>query len=168
MMLFIFYVILEIPIKGKKFHISDCLQIVCAVVFGYFVNWTKSLLSGIVIESYLLKIVFTLISTVLIAVGTQVYVIGKILTQATEGLILAICDRWNLRFADVKNYMDITSVVLAAIISLIFTGKIIGIREGTVIAAFGVGRVVALLNKGFLQKMNTLCWGKDNPGKSEN
>lgn len=159
-LLFTFYVVLEIPIKGKSFKMIDFLQIITAVIFGCFVNWTKGFLSDVVIDSYFVAIIITLISTVLIAAGTQIYVIGKILTQATEGLILAICERWHLKFADVKNYMDILSVVVAALISFVFTGKIIGIREGTLIAALGVGRVVALLNKGFKQKLEALCWNE--------
>ncbi|NLO85174.1 MAG: hypothetical protein GX096_07090 [Clostridiales bacterium] len=155
---FAVYILIEIAIKGKSFKSFDLLQFACAVLFGYFVNWTKALLSGIVVDHYLLQLLSILISTVLIALGTTLYVSAHIVPQAPEGLILAICERWNQEFATVKLWFDITSVVLSALISLVFMHGIIGIREGTLIMAVLVGVVVKLLTKtGFKARVERFC-----------
>ncbi len=147
MLLYITYVILEIPIKGKDFRAADLLQIPVAILFGFFVNWTKSRLSVIVCGSYLQQIICTLFSIVLIAAGTTIYVISGLVYQAPEGLILAICGRWHKKFGTVKAGFDITIVVIAFLVGLLFTGKVIGIREGTLLAALGVGLCVNLFGK---------------------
>lgn len=147
MILYVVYVLLEIPIKGKNFRAVDLLQIPVAVLFGFFVNWTKSLLSVIVCVSYLQRLLCTLLSIVLIAAGTTIYVIPKLVYQAPEGLIMAICGRWNKKFGTVKAGFDITVVVAAFLAGLIFAGRIIGIREGTLLAAFGVGFCVNVFGR---------------------
>ena len=61
--------------------------------------------------------------------------------------------------ANVKNGFDITSISLAALISLVCTGGIVGLREGTVLAALGVGRVLALLEKYQGKTLRTMVYG---------
>ena len=57
-----------------------------------------------------------------------------------------ISKKLSWKLANVKNVFDICSITLAASVSLLVTGEIIGLREGTVIMALGVGRVLALIN----------------------
>ena len=147
MLLYLVYVLLEIPIKGKSFRAADLLQIPVAVLFGLLVNWARSLTQVIVCSNYLQQILCTLVSIVLIAAGTVIYVIPELVCQAPEGLILSICSRWNLAFSTVKTGFDITIVVLALLVGLAFSGSVIGIREGTLIAAVGVGFMTGIFNK---------------------
>ncbi len=155
--LYIVYVLIEIPIKGKNFKATDLLQIPVAILFGLFVNWTKTLVSGITCAFYWQSLLCTLISIVLIAAGTTIYVIPNLVYQAPEGLIMAICDRWHLKFGNVKTGFDVTIVVIAFIVSLIFTHSIIGIREGTLIAAIGVGLCVGFLSKNLKPALTAWC-----------
>jgi uncharacterized membrane protein YczE len=43
--------------------------------------------------------------------------------------------------------VDITCVIITCATGLIFSGKIIGIGIGTLMAMIGVGRVIAVFNK---------------------
>ncbi|MBE5917938.1 MAG: hypothetical protein E7273_14000 [Pseudobutyrivibrio ruminis] len=166
MALFAVYILIEVAIKGKQFRMWDFLQFICAVIFGYFINWTKSQISIFSVENYAVKVLITLLSAFLIALGTQVYVSAHIVPQATEGLILAICDKWSLSFAVVKEWFDVISVILAAIISLIFTGTIIGIREGTLIIALLVGVIVGFLARHFTGWLEKKVFGTEPiPGR---
>lgn len=157
MCLYIVYVLLEIPIKGKTFKLVDLLQIPVAILFGFFVNWTKQLVSGLVCQYYWQSIVCVVLSVILIAAGTTIYVVPQIALQAPEGLILAICKRWNVKFGNVKMGFDITIVVISFFVGIVFTGKVIGIREGTLIAAVGVGYVVGLFNKKLKPALTEWC-----------
>lgn len=158
MVLYCVYVLIEMFIKGKDFKAVDLVQIPVAIIFGTFVNFTKSYLTFLIPENYAVKILLTLLSAFLIALGTTIYVSANFVSQAPEGLILAIVQKYHLKFANVKNGMDITIVLLALIVSLIFAHKVIGIREGTFITALLVGRIIALIDpvrtivSGFVEK----------------
>lgn len=147
MILYVVYVFIEFLIKGKDFRKADLLQVPVAVLFGFFVNWTKGCLSGIICTNYLQQILCILISIVLIAAGTTTYVVPKLVYQAPEGLIMAICGRWHKKFGTVKTGFDITVVVLSFLAGVIFGGRVMGIREGTLLAAFGVGICVNFFGK---------------------
>ncbi len=56
----------------------------------------------------------------------------------------------------VKNCFDIVNVVLTCIIGLIFAHKIIDIGIGTLIAVLGVGRVIAIFQHLFYEKMEAV------------
>ncbi len=159
MAIFAVYIVIEMAVKGKHFRPFDLLQFVCAILFGYFVNWTKALISDIALSSYLMKLICTGISTFFIALGTTLYVSAKIVPQAPEGLIMAICDRWNGKFANVKLAFDVVSVSISAAVALVFTGSIIGIREGTLIMAVFVGVVVKILERRFRPMVESFCLG---------
>lgn len=161
MAMYIFYVLLEIPIKGSKFQKTDLLQIPVAILFGFLVNWTKALMSNMICSDYWQSLLCSIFSAVLIAIGTTMYIVPKAAIQAPEGLILAICERWHLKFSHVKTGFDLASVLLAAVGGLIFSGHIIGIREGTLIAAVGVGICVEISNRTLIPRLRDWCFQKE-------
>ncbi len=144
---FCVYVLVEVILLGKEFKIIQILQVPCAVMFGYFVSFTGSLITAWVPETYIEKFLMILLSTVMVAIGFKLYLHANLIPQAGDGLVNVLTEKTGKSQALIKNIFDICSVVLAIIVSLIFTGKIQGVREGTVIAALGVGRVLAILNK---------------------
>jgi uncharacterized protein len=158
--IFALYILIELAIKGRDFRSIDLLQFAVAVLFGYFVNWTKAMVAGVAVTSYAIRMLLTLASTCLIALGTTLYVSAGIVPQAPEGLILSICRRWGLRFSSVKEGFDVTSVAIAAAVSLAFERRIIGVREGTLVMAILVGVVVSFLGKGFRPRVERFCFGE--------
>lgn len=143
---FSFYVLLQIIILRKKFKWIQLLQVACAVIFGKFVTLTSSLIAGWTPQSYLEQLGMILLATVLIATGLKLYLLGDLVPQAADGLVQTISRKWGFKIANVKNIFDICSITVAASVSLLVKGQILGLREGTVIAALGVGRVLALWN----------------------
>lgn len=141
------YVLVEIILLKKSFPLIQILQVPCAVLFGYFVSFTGNLIEGWSAESYFAKLALVFISTVLVAIGFKMYLHAKLIPQAGDGLVNVITEKSGKPQATIKNIFDICSVVLAIAVSLIFTGAIQGVREGTLIAALGVGRVLAVLNR---------------------
>ena len=51
-------------------------------------------------------------------------------------------------FHNVKIAVDCFVVALGAILSLVFLGRLDGVREGTVIAAIVTGKILALMKRG--------------------
>ena len=61
-----------------------------------------------------------------------------------EGIMQVIADKLHLPLHTVKMCFDITVSLIALAISLAYFRQFHGIREGTVIAAFGVGKILSL------------------------
>lgn len=88
------------------------------------------------------------ISIVLIAVGISMYMGAKLVNMPTEGLASAIASKLpNKEFHQVKVMVDCASVSAGLLLSLIFLGGLQGIREGTVISAIVIGKVIPYANK---------------------
>lgn len=65
-----------------------------------------------------------------------------------EAFVKAVSDSANRNFGNVKIVFDISCVIVAVVLSLVFFDfKIVGTREGTVIAAYCTGMVVKLFSK---------------------
>lgn len=73
---------------------------------------------------------------------------AKVVTLAGEGAVLAICRVAPIPFPTAKVGFDVTLVVIACILSLVFLGRIVGVREGTVAAALLVGLTAKQVNRG--------------------
>ncbi len=70
-----------------------------------------------------------------------------VVVLAGEGVVLAICKVLPVKFGYMKVGFDVTLVVTACILSLVFTGRLQGVREGTVAAALLVGLIAKQFGK---------------------
>ena len=70
-----------------------------------------------------------------------------VVVLAGEGAVLAICKVLPVKFGYMKVGFDVTLVVTACILSLVFTGRLQGVREGTVAAALMVGLIAKQFGK---------------------
>ena len=74
-------------------------------------------------------------------------VTAKVVTLPGEGMALALCQLIPIKFGYVKIMVDVSLVVIAAALSLIFLHGLQGVREGTVAAAVFVGMLAKQLNR---------------------
>lgn len=81
------------------------------------------------------------------AVGVSLEVKAGVVVLAGEGVVLAVCKIFPVKFGFMKVGFDVTLVVIACILSLVFTGHLQGVREGTVAAALLVGMIAKQLGK---------------------
>jgi uncharacterized membrane protein YczE len=150
------YVLLQLAILRKEFHPSGFLQIGVAVVFGVFLSLTNRILPFPPPEAYWIRILLMLASVVIIALGILLYLRAELLPQPAEGLRLAIQKKKGWKLHNIKIGFDCVVVAIAAIISLIAFHKIIGLREGTLIAMLGVGKVMGFLSPRLSTKINAI------------
>ena len=83
----------------------------------------------------------------LVAVGVSLEVKAGVVVLAGEGVVLAICRVLPVKFGYMKVGFDVTLVVIACILSVVFTGHLQGVREGTVAAAVMVGLIAKQLGR---------------------
>lgn len=137
------FLLAQILILRRNFKLVQLLQIPLSFVFGYFTDFGVWLVKGLPNDIYIIKLVLLLISIVIIGFGVALGVIANAILNSPEALMKVISDKTKKEFGTIKVIFDVSWVSLAVILSLIFfNGKLVGIREGTVISAILIGFVV--------------------------
>ncbi len=146
----IFMVLLQIVLLRKEYKIINLLQLPVGILFGLFLTFCCNLTVYIPEPSnFLIKLIMTLISTVLVALGVFLYVPAGFIPLAPEGAMLAISKITKVRFANVKLISDITMVVISLVTCLIAIGELGSVGIGTVLAALLVGNEVKVFARFF-------------------
>lgn len=143
------FILVQIILLRKDFKWINITQILFSTIFGYFVNFTNSILGDFAIPTYVGKLLMLLISMTLIALGISLYISANLVNMPMEGMVAAVNKTIlkKLSFADVKVIMDTVVVVISLSLSLIFLRKLVGIREGTVLCALLVGKIMKPIQK---------------------
>ncbi len=143
------YILLQIFIMIKDgFQIKNFLQILFTTVFGYFVSFSLEILYFIPIQkTYIYQLIFLGISILLVALGISLVIIPDLVPAAPEGLMIVICKKTKIEFSKVKTIFDSSTVFITICLSLIFFGEVVGIREGTIISALIIGKIVGIFMK---------------------
>lgn len=81
------------------------------------------------------------------------YVNSDFLPLPSEGVMLTFSKRTSIPFHICKIGFDCSVVVIAGLISLISEGRLIGVREGTIIAAVFVGIIIKPIAKKITKKL---------------
>lgn len=151
----IFLIVLQLIILRKNFKLEHILQIPVSIIFGYFIDLTMILLSGVNPEAYIMKIVYLLIGCLILGVGVYMEVLADVVMLPGESFVRAIVLTWKTNFGTTKICFDVSMSVIAAVLSFVFAGRLAGVREGTVIAALPVGFIARLIGEklAFLKDM---------------
>lgn len=145
---FSLYVLLQFLILGKKSRPSILIQLIVAFIFGFFTDFTGSLLKNIVFEPTYLRIALSLLGTAVLSLGLTMYIPMNLPPLPPEGLSSALDYKIkNLKFHQCKTAVDIGSVILSISLSLAFLNRLEGIGIGTIIAAVLVGQLMPVLKK---------------------
>ncbi|MCL2402209.1 MAG: DUF6198 family protein [Oscillospiraceae bacterium] len=145
---FCFFILIQLIILRKKFKPIRIAQIVASTMFGYFVDLARWIIGDFRIPTYFGQLAMLAISIVIIALGIILFVDAKISPLPLEGLILTIVQVVpKSKFHIIKMMLDSALVVTSIALSFIFLGSLVGIREGTIIAAICVGRVMPWIRK---------------------
>ena len=138
-----FYILVEVVILRRDFKPAMLLQIVASTIFGTLVSLATKLFTFLPApEMYIMRLVYLICSIPIVALGVMLYLTPQILPTPGEGLSIAISKKTGKSVANCKMITDCCLVVLSVIVSLIFFGKLVGVREGTVISALTVGFVM--------------------------
>ena len=136
-------VICQILLLRKNFQKIQLLQIPLSFLFGWFTDVAMLLAVRIPVNSYPMQLFMVVLGVAILAFGITLGVIANVVLNAGEGIVKALADVSGKEFGFVKVRFDVVCVILSLVISLVtFGGKIIGVREGTLIAAFLNGTMV--------------------------
>ena len=141
------FILLQILILRRQYHPIQLMQLPVAVFFGYLTDFGVWAVRGIRCDTYWQQWIVCLIGILLVAAGVSLEVKAGVVVLAGEGVVLAICKVLPVKFGYMKVGFDVTLVVTACILSLVFTGRLQGVREGTVAAALMVGLIAKQFGK---------------------
>ena len=141
------FILLQILILRKNYHPIQLMQLPVAFFFGYLTDFGVWAVQGISYDTYWQQWIICIIGIFLVAAGVSLEVKAGVVVLAGEGVVLAICKVLPVKFGYMKVGFDVTLVVVACLLSVVFTGQLQGVREGTVAAALLVGMLAKQLGK---------------------
>lgn len=150
--IFSIYIIIQFLILGKNVQPQRVLQLLCTALFGYFTDFTNFCVGKLLpnpllmdispVAIYFIRLGYLIVSMMLIALGILFYLTPNLISLPGEGIMQVIAEKAKIKLHIVKVMFDITVSIVALIISVVYFKQFHGIREGTVIAALGVGKIL--------------------------
>lgn len=149
-MMHLVFIAAQMVMRRKVLDPNYLLQLLAAFVFGYLCDGGIWLLRNVEVTSYLMKMVFCLLTVLVTAIGIRLEVIGNAWMLAGEKVVVVFSDVTGIKFSNAKIGVDVLLVVLSALFAWFAFGSPFGngdhivIREGTLILAFFTGLCMKL------------------------
>lgn len=141
-------------ILRRDYQLRMLWQFPLSIIFGAMCDFNLWLSSGVATSNYLLAWVLVILGTVTVALGIFLQLLAQIAFMAGEALVQALNTKLHrLDFGSCKQIVDWSLVATAALISWFTMHDFIGVREGTIFAAFGIGFCVRLWEKLYLKTL---------------
>ena len=134
-------------VGSRQDVIEILLQIPFSFIFSAFIDFNMIITTGLHPNDYLMSLALLIIGCVIQSIGVVLEIRPRVAMMSAEGFVKYASRYCNKEFGKFKVYFDITLVSLAVVISLMFTQRIEGIREGSFIAACITGYIVTFLNQ---------------------
>lgn len=132
--------------QSRQDRISILLQIPFSFLFSAFIDFNMAITEGLQPSNYIMSIGLLLIGCVVQSIGVVLEIKPQVAMMSAEGFVNYASRRYNKEFGKFKVVFDFTLVTIAILLSLIFTQRIEGVREGSLIAACITGYIVSFLN----------------------
>lgn len=157
------FVLGQVLVLRRKFKMIQLLQLPLSFVFGFFTDFGLWMISGIPNDSYIIQLLLLLCGIVILGFGIMLGINADVLVNAGEAFVKALADTLKINFGNMKIIFDVSCILLSTVLSLVFfDGKVLGIREGTMISALLVGTVVKLFNRGFKKPLLAFITNKNS------
>ena len=117
-----------------------------AFAYGYMTDFSCWLIKGIEVNNYIQQLAYMLLSCFVLAFGIWLQLKGGVAMLPGEAMNRAISMATGKKYENVKIFFDIFYIVIAALICLVFIGRLEGVREGSVFAAVAVGNIIKVYN----------------------
>ncbi len=133
----------QVLLLGKKCNpLEITIQTILAFVYGYMTDFSCWLIKGIGVDTYFEQLVYMLLGCMILAFGIWIQLKGAVAMLPGEAMNRAISMVSGKKYENVKIFFDIFYISIAAIICLVFMGRLEGVREGSIFAAIMVGNII--------------------------
>lgn len=140
-------IVLQLIILRADFKAEAVLQIPVSFAFGYFIDFSMFLLHAVSPEMYIAKVLWLLAGCIVLGLGVYMEILADVVMLSGEAFINAVVFKTGKEFGVLKIVFDVSMTVIAAVLSVVFMGRLSGIGAGTVIAAVLVGSTARFIGK---------------------
>lgn len=133
------FITCQIILLRKRFNWLQLLQLPFVAVFSVLIDLFVPVANAIPMNNYLVQLVFTILGSIIAAAGIVLQVKCALIMLSADALVVTISRVFRFEFSKCKVAFDCTLVVTAVAISLIGSGQLLGVREGTIIFALTTG-----------------------------
>jgi len=142
-LLLILFLFFQFLILRRDFKPIQLLQILSSVLYGFFVDIARLIVGDLFIPTYFGQLLMLTISITLLSCGIFLFITANLIPLSAEAFVHTLAQKVpKLLFYRGKMIMDSTIVTLSICTSLLFLGRLYGIREGTILSAIFVGRLI--------------------------
>ena len=142
--------VLSLMILRKKFVPSYLFSFVVGFVFGEFLDFHKFWIS-ILPHAFGFRILYFVISYLLISLGIALSNRCQLPIIPTDLFPRELSDITNVKYSKIKIGFDVICLAVTAGMTLILLGHLDGLGIGTILAAFTMGKSIAIVG-GWLDK----------------
>jgi len=151
------FIVIQIIILKKEFKWIQIGQLIGAVLFGKFLDFSRFLIGDFFIPTYFGQLFLLVMGILCISTGIRLFISTGFVLLPLESLIKVIIEKVpKYQYHQIMIVVSVLLVTLSVIFSLIFLGGVYGVREGTVISAVLVGRLMPLIDKMIFPVLNKL------------
>lgn len=137
----------QIALLRKKCRpVEIIVQTILAFAYGYMTNLSCLLIKEIRVDNYIQQLAYMLLGCFILALGIWIQLKGAVAMLPGEAMNRAISMVTGKKYENVKIFFDIFYILMAAIICLLFLGRLEGVREGSIFAAIAVGNIIKFYN----------------------
>ena len=128
------------------------MQIPFSFVLSAFLEWFGALFD-LRFDSLWQNLLLLALATVCIGVGAAMMVAMHMVPNPPDGVIYAVHLVTGRDMGLLKNLLDLLCVAIAAVVDLVFTGRLTSVGLGTVVVMVLTGRVVYVFNRLFRRRL---------------
>lgn len=132
--------------RTRRDTVEILLQLPFSFLFTLFIDLNMALTATLRPDGYLAALGLLLCGCLIQSAGVVLELKLRVAMMSAEAFVKYAAQRYGMEFGRVKVRFDVTLVLIAVALSLLFSGRIEGVREGTVIAACITGHIVSFLN----------------------
>ena len=134
--------LVQVVLLRRAFKPVQLLQLPCTLVFSALIDLFVPVAAALPFTNYPACLLGLLVSVLFTAFGVFLEVRAALVPLPGEGVVLAVSQVARIEFSTCKVAFDSANVAVGTLISLVAMHGLAGVREGTIIAALGVGMVV--------------------------
>lgn len=145
--------VLAFLVYRKGFKLYHIMGLVASAIMAVFLDFNLSLtFEYLDLPVYWTRLLTLVVGDAFLAFGVFLMLQSEVVLMPIDNFVNAVQLRTGFKWGNVKTFFDLTLLTLALIFGLILAGKIMFIREGTVLNALLVGQYIRLFT--YLYKKN--------------
>ena len=133
----------------RRFKVSYLFSFVTAVIYGYLLDASVFLLSGLDASALWVRILLYFAGLVICDVGIALIFRTYISSEVYELFVKEISNKFHLNMSRFKMIYDLSSLLLAVLLALLLLGRLDGIGWGTLVCALLNGVLIGLFSGWF-------------------